>query len=98
MSSSPNSLSSSELAGPYQWLLDVPCPLDVVLGTSTISVGDCARLDVNSVVRLRQPAGSDLDIRLAGRPFAAAEVSMSEDNVSLRLNRILPPGSQDAGA
>ncbi len=97
MSSSPNSSSSSELGSPYDWLLDVPCPVDVVLGTSTISVGECARLGVNSVIRLRQPAGSDLDVRLAGRAFASAEVAIAEDSVSLRLNRILPPGPQDAG-
>ena len=98
MSSSPNSSSSSELPSPYDWLLDVPCPVDVVLGSSVISVGECARLRVDSVIRLRQTAGSDLDVRLAGRPFASAEVAIADDSVSLRLNRILPPGPEDAGA
>ena len=40
MSSSPNSSSSSEIAatgaGGMDWVMDVPCPVDFVLGTATV--------------------------------------------------------------
>lgn len=96
MSSSPNSLSSSEPTHPFEWVMDVPASIDVTLGTTSLTVRECSRLAVNSVVKLRQPAGSDLDLRLAGRPFAAGEVVIADDNVSLRISRLLPPTSGDA--
>jgi flagellar motor switch/type III secretory pathway protein FliN len=48
------------------------------------------------VVRLRQAAGDDLELRLAGRPFAAGEIVIADDRVSIRIAHILPPGSGDA--
>ena len=97
MSSSPNSLSSSEPArSPFEWVMDIQAPLNVTLGSTSLTVRECSRLAVNSVVRLRQPAGSDLELRLAGRPFATGEVVIADDRVSLRIGQILPPGSGDA--
>ena len=96
MSSSLNSLSSSDAAHPFEWVMDVPAALDVTLGSTSLTVRECSRLAVNSVVRLRQPAGTDLELRLAGRPFAAGEVVIADDNVSLRIGRLLPPSSGDA--
>jgi len=97
MSSSPNSLSSSETpASPFEWVMDVQAPLDVTLGTTSLTVRECSRLGVNSVVRLRQPAGADLELRLAGRPFATGEVVIADERMSLRIGHILPPGSGDA--
>ena len=95
MSSSPNSSSSSENS-PFEWLMDTQAPMDVTLGTTSLTVRECSRLAVSSVVRLRQPAGADLELRLAGRPFAAGEIVIADDRVSLRVGRILPPGSGDA--
>lgn len=77
------------------WLMDVPCPLDVVLGTATVKVADCARLAVGSVVRLKQSAGSDLEVRVGGVPFAAGEVVIVEERLSLRLGRVLAPSPED---
>ena len=97
MSSSPNSLSSFEpAASPFEWVMDVQAPLDVTLGTTSLTVRECSRLAVNSVVRLRQPAGADLELRLVGRPFATGEVVIADERMSLRIGRILPPGSGDA--
>lgn len=77
------------------WLMDVPCPLDVVLGTATVKVAECARLSVGSVVRLKQSAGSDLEVRVGGVPFAAGEVVIVEERLSLRLGRVLPPAPEE---
>ena len=97
MSSSPNSSSSSESNGlsdgPLGWVLDVPCPVDFVLGTATIKVRDCVEFKRDSVLRLRQSAGADLEVRVGGVPIAAGEVVIVDENLGLRLSRILPPGS-----
>ena len=76
--------------------MDVPAPLDFVLGTTSITVRECARLAAESVVRLKQVAGADLELRLAGRAVATGEVVIADDNVSLRIGQILPPTTGDA--
>jgi flagellar motor switch protein FliN len=100
MSSSLNSSFSSELlpgvidnAG---WMLDVPCPVEFILGTTTIKVGECAAFAPDTVIRLRQTAGSDLEIRAGGVAIATGEVVIVDDSVGLRVGRILPPVGQDA--
>jgi flagellar motor switch protein FliN/FliY len=99
MSSSPSSSSSSDRraveADPLDWVMDVPCPVDFVLGTATVKVRQAAEFALGTVVRLRRAAGSDLDIRVAGVPIATGQVVIVDENVGLRLNRILPPGYQE---
>ena len=105
MSSSPNSSSSSKDASKkdapktisrLDWVMDVPCPVDFVLGTSTIRVRECVEFVPNAVVRLRQPAGADLEVRVGGIPVATGEVVIVDENVGLRLSRILPPGRSES--
>lgn len=91
MSFSPNSSSSSDARGAVDWLMDVPCTIDVVLGTARVKVAECTRLAVGSVVRLRQAAGSDLEVRASGVPFATGEVVIVDERLSLRVGRVLPP-------
>jgi flagellar motor switch protein FliN/FliY len=102
MSSSPSSSSSSEApvtppaADPLGWLMDLSCPVDFVLGTSTIKVRECAALVPSSIVRLRQPAGADLEVRVSGVPVAAGEVVIVNEHVGVRMSRILPPPGRGA--
>jgi len=100
MSSSPNSSSSSKEAPAHvsrlDWVMDVPCPVDFVLGTSTVRVRECVEFVPNAIVRLRQAAGSDLEVRVGGVPIATGEVVIVDENVGLRLSRILPPGRTES--
>jgi flagellar motor switch protein FliN/FliY len=98
MSSSPTSSSSSEINLPldvYGWLMDVPCPVDFVLGTTTVKVRDFAAFGPNAIIRLKQAAGADLEVHVGGVPVAAGEVVIIEENVGLRLSRILAPAAQE---
>ena len=100
MSSSPNSSSSSETVNLsvelYGWLMDVPCPVDFVLGTTTVKVREFAAFGPGAVVRLKQPAGSDLEVHVAGVPIAAGEVVIIDENVGLRLSRVVSPSGVEA--
>lgn len=78
-----------------RWLMDVPCPVDFVLGTATVKVRDCAQFTLNSVVGLRQPAGSDLEVRVGGIAMFTGEVVIVGENVGLRVSRVLPPAGQE---
>lgn len=99
MSSSPTSLSSSS-GGPGDEslapLFDVHCTVEVVLGTGRITVRDCLRLDRASIVRLDQPAGCDLELRVQGQPIANGEVMIVDDGTALRVRRIIPPPGAEA--
>lgn len=75
--------------------MDVPCPVDFVLGTATVKVRECAQLAIGSVMRLKQAAGSDLEVRVNGVPIFTGEVVIMGENVALRVSRVLPPAGQD---
>ncbi len=98
MSSSPISSSSSEIveadeavAGPLVPLFDVTCTVDFILGTGTVKVRDCVGMSAETIVRLDQPAGSDLEVRVHGQSLAHGEVVVVDDNTALRINRVVPP-------
>jgi flagellar motor switch/type III secretory pathway protein FliN len=98
MSSSPSSLSSSDASvapSSTRWLMDVPVPVDFVLGTATVKVRDCATFAVDTVIRLRQVAGADLEVRVGGIPMFTGEVVIADENVALRVGRVLPPAGQE---
>ena len=94
MSSSPNSSSSSDAGRPPDWLNDVACPIEVILGSATVKVADCSRMAAGSVLRLKQAAGSDLQILVGGVPFAMGEVVINDDLLSVRVARLLPPSPE----
>src|SRR6185295_10563503 len=100
MSSSPNSSSSSETVNLsvelFGWLMDVPSPVDFVLGTTTVKVRDFAAFGPGAIVRLKQAAGADLEVHVGGVPVAAGEVVIIDENVGLRLSRVLSPSGMDA--
>jgi flagellar motor switch protein FliN/FliY len=72
-------------------MLDVRCPVAVMLGVGTITVGECLALGVNTVLALRQSAGEDLSLTVNGVPLARGEVVIVEDSAALRVTEILPP-------
>lgn len=78
-------------------MLDVECGVDFIIGTGTLKVRDILRLDRQSIVRLDQSGGADLELRVHGVPVAVGEVVIMDDVTALRLTRITsPPGSEAA--
>jgi flagellar motor switch protein FliN/FliY len=90
MFSSPTSSSSSE-GFSLATLHDVSCTVEFIIGTGRMSVRDCLRLQPNTVIRLDQSAGAELEMRVHGIPIAAGEVVILDDQTALRVMRILPP-------
>lgn len=98
MSSSPNSSSSSEppiTPASLTVLHDVMCSVDVVLGTTSMTVRDCLHLRSQSIVRLIQPAGADMTVSVNGVSIAHGEVVIVEDSTALRVTDILAPPSSE---
>jgi flagellar motor switch/type III secretory pathway protein FliN len=65
--------------------------VDFVLGTTTVKVRECAAFAIDSVIRLKQTAGADLEVRVSGIPMFSGEVVIVDDSVALRVGRVLAP-------
>lgn len=101
MSSSSTLSSNSErelldgLVGP---LADVVCPVSVQLGTGRITLRQLLTLSRNSVVRLSQVAGEDLQIVVHGTPIASAEIMIVDESTALRVTQISQPVTEQESA
>jgi flagellar motor switch/type III secretory pathway protein FliN len=96
MSSSPTSSSSSDAASrdaafPLAPLADVACPVDFLVGTANVTVGQCLGFATDSVIRLAQPSGSEFAIRINGVVIAHGEVAVVDDSAALRVTRLAMP-------
>jgi flagellar motor switch protein FliN len=97
MSSSPISSSSTDApANPYAGMLDVPCKVEVIVGHGSITVKDCLRLQRDSVIRLTQVAGTDLQVTVQGVVAAKGEVVIDDDSTSVRISEVTPPPNAEA--
>lgn len=95
MSSSPTSSSSSPAApeAPFPALLDLECPIDMVLGSGRLTVGACLTLEPKQVIRLDAPAGTDLQVVMGGVPLMRGEVVLVGESAAIRITEIVPaPG------
>jgi len=92
MSSSPISSSSSSApdapGGPFAALADVVCEVWVLLGTGMVTVRRCLALQRQSVLRLNQSAGEDLQVLVNGSLVARGEVVIVEDSTAIRITDI----------
>jgi flagellar motor switch protein FliN/FliY len=79
-------------------LQDIACTVEIVLGTGSVSVGDCLALGRDTVIRLSETAGSDLQVVVNGIAIAHGEVVIVDDSASVRLTEILVPPSAAAAA
>jgi flagellar motor switch protein FliN/FliY len=101
MSSSLSSLSSTDPAGggdAFAPLHDVTCRVDVVLGSATMSVRDCLGLQRDSLIRLAQSAGNDLQVVINGIAVAQGEVVIIDNSTAVRITDILAPPSNEASS
>jgi flagellar motor switch protein FliN len=75
----------------FPGLMDVTMPLAVRLGTGSVTVGQCLSLRPQSIVRLNQSVGQDLDLVVNGETIARGEVAIVDDSTSIRLTDIAMP-------
>ena len=98
MSSSPTLSSSTERPAPaleahdpLAPLSDIRCTVDVIIGTGVLTLRECLTLQRQQVVKLVEPAGGDLSIRVQGVTMATGEVVVVDNAAALRVTHILPP-------
>jgi flagellar motor switch protein FliN/FliY len=78
-----------------QWLHDVPCRVEFVLGDARMRLRDCLELAPASILRLNQAAGADIELRVEGTTIASGEIVIVDNTAGLRITRIVPPPGPD---
>jgi flagellar motor switch protein FliN/FliY len=84
------------MSASLQWLHDVPCRVEFVLGDARLRLRDCLELAPGSVVRLQQAAGSDVELRVETHAIASGEIVIVDNTAGLRITRIVPPPGPDS--
>ena len=74
---SPRAPRSSRLG----WVMDVPCPVDFVLGIDDREGPRLRAVRARLDRRARQAAGADLEVRVGGVPVATGEVVIVDESV-----------------
>jgi len=85
-------------ADPFAHFRDVVCPVEVVLGTGSLSLRRCLGLERGSVVRLQQSAGEDLVVSVRGVSIAQAEVVIIDETIAVRVTHLAGPVGRERRA
>jgi flagellar motor switch protein FliN len=89
--SSSSSSGTQDAPHPFVPVADLICNLTVILGNGTVTVRRCLALQRNSVLRLEQSAGEDLQVKVNGVMIARGEVVIVEDSTAIRITDIPQP-------
>ena len=84
------------LTNRFDGLLDVICPVEVLVGCGSITGRACLELRPSSVIRLSQAAGADLDVRIRGISIASGEIVVIEETTAVRITEVAPPPNAEA--
>ena len=98
LSSSSSSDSQPATHASLDWVRDVPCQVEFVLGDARLRLRDCLDLAPRSIIRLDQAAGADVELRVEGRAIASGEIVIVDNTAGMRVTRILPPSEPETGA
>ena len=88
----PSSVAAPE--GKMDLLMDVNLQVEVILGTSSLSIEQIVQLREGSVVTLDRLAGDPLTIMVNDRPIAKGEVLVLDDNFCIRITEIRSPNER----
>jgi flagellar motor switch protein FliN len=83
--------SNMDANDPFALFRDVVCPVEVLLGTGSLSLRRCLGLERGSVVRLQQSAGEDLVVSVRGVAIAQAEVVIIDETIAVRVTHLAGP-------
>jgi len=72
-------------------MFDVRCTVEFVVGTGRLTVREFLFLAPDGVLRLDQPVGADLQVRVHGVAIGEGEVAVIDDSAALRVTRLAPP-------
>ena len=72
-------------------LMDVPLPVSVELGRTTMTIRNILELGAGSVVEVHRVAGEPVDILINGKLVARGEVVVIDENFGVRILDMVSP-------
>ncbi|MFY9227557.1 MAG: FliM/FliN family flagellar motor switch protein [Blastocatellia bacterium] len=78
----------------WKFFLDLPLEISVELGRIKITLQSILDLKSNSILQLKRPAGSAVDIMASGHCIAHGEIIRFEDTLGIRVNEIITPNTE----
>jgi flagellar motor switch protein FliN len=69
-------------------LLDIKAPISVQLGQTRMTIRELLHLEKGSLVELDRMAGEPVDIFIANKMLAKGEVTVVNDNLSVRIGQL----------
>ncbi len=78
-----------ELPDKLKRFLDIPLHVEVVIGSTVLTLGELLQLDSGSIVELDQNVETPVDIKVNGKLVAKGEIVIIEDKFGVRIIDIL---------
>lgn len=69
--------------------MDVPVPLSIELGRTTLKLKEILALDEGSIVKLSRSTGEGVDVRADDQSIVRGEIVVIEDRAGVRVNEII---------
>jgi flagellar motor switch protein FliN/FliY len=69
-------------------LLDVNVPISVQLGQTKMTIRELLNLRKGSLVQLDRMAGEPVDMFISGKILAKGEITVVDDNLSVRIGQL----------
>ncbi len=79
----------SEVSDKLKRFLDIPLEVEVVVGSTTLTLGELLHLAPGSVVELEQNVETPVDIKVNGKLIAKGEIVIVEDRFGVRIIDII---------
>ncbi len=73
----------------WRYFNDLPVPLTVEIGRTTLTARAILGLDTSSVIQLTRSTGDGVDVLAGDRRIARGEIVMIEDHTGVRINEVV---------
>ncbi len=79
----------NEIYDKLRRFLDIPLEVEVVISTTTLTLGELLHLGHGSVIELEQNVETPVDIKVNGKLVAKGEIVIVEDKFGIRIIEII---------
>jgi flagellar motor switch protein FliN/FliY len=79
-------------------LMDVPMPIVIEIGRTSLTVQEILELGIGSVIQLDRMVGEPVDIYVSNRKLAQGEVVVVGEHFGIRITRLLSNTGDEAQA
>jgi flagellar motor switch protein FliN len=74
-------------------LIEVPMPVAIEIGRTTMTVEELLKLGVGSVVELERAVGEPVDVFVSDRKLAEGQIVVVNERFGVRITRIMTPAA-----